>query len=122
MNVQDAGVIAHFVTDLIAASLSSLGKSRDDVKAALNPVLEEFFKHAKGAPGTGICICGQSPEAIQRTADGWGCTFEATNRNLILDHRCPHHGEKAQPGLWGRHKEMVLMVRPAEWLSLGVTR
>jgi hypothetical protein len=37
-----------------------------------------------------------------------------------LDHRCPLHGEKAQPAVWGRHKELELFVAVRTWEILKV--
>lgn len=62
------------------------------------------------------CICSMPPDR-ERTRNG--CVVDELNS--IVDHRCPVHGEKAQPALWGRHKDLTLVVTPAEWDSLGVT-
>ena len=71
--------------------------------------------------GNGKCVCTQSPERVRKTAAAWGEPFSTVNLNLVLDHRCPKHGEAAQPKLWGRHKTLELVVTPAVWESLGVT-
>lgn len=70
-----------------------------------------------GTPGTGACICKNRPD---RNRDPHGIGRQTDDLNSILDHRCPLHGEKAQPALWGRHKDFELCVTPAEWDSLGV--
>jgi putative sterol carrier protein len=70
--------------------------------------------------GTGACICRQSPATVREAAKHFSMAFELMERDMRLDHRCSHHGEKAQPALWGRHKELELSVTPAQWLSLGV--
>lgn len=84
--------------------------------------------HALGKPGLGTCICPGSPESRYREAERQAKQSNADplvlfgiGLNMKLDHRCPMHGEKAQPDLWGRHKDLELIVTPAQWLSLGVT-
>jgi hypothetical protein len=42
----------------------------------------------------------------------------ANQENYLLDHRCPVHGEKAEPAVWGRHKEMELLVPVRTWRIL----
>ena len=121
MNHNDATAIIKFVSDMIAVSIQSLGADKETVKSALTPVMNEFIKGAKSSPGTGACICGVSPERLQATADRAGCTMDSYGSTMILDHRCPHHGEKAQPAVWGRHKEKELIVTPSQWKSLGIT-
>lgn len=74
----------------------------------------------EGKRGTGKCFCRQSPEYLQERAEQHHCTLLALDMNILIDHRCPHHGEKAQPALWGRHKEKELLVSVPQWLSLGV--
>jgi len=81
---------------------------------------------AKGKPGAGTCMCKMSPEDREKSCASTGTTWEAesTTRfpvSALVDHRCPKHGEKAQPALWGRHKDKELHVTYAEWASLGVT-
>ncbi len=61
-----------------------------------------------------VCICKMSPEASERSAIN-GREYQL---NMLLDHRCPLHGEKAQPDVWGRHKELELVVTPAQWDAL----
>lgn len=61
------------------------------------------------------CICRMRPDR-ERAHDG----YPADKLNSIVDHRCPLHGEKAQPNLWGRHKDLELVVTPLEWDTLGV--
>jgi hypothetical protein len=70
--------------------------------------------------GNAKCICTVSPETFRLNCERMYLTPEASNMNLLLDHRCPHHGEKAQPKLWGRHKELELAVPWADWASLGI--
>jgi hypothetical protein len=60
------------------------------------------------------CICKMSPEHSARSKD-----VGLEQLNMLLDHRCPKHGEKAQPALWGRHKELELLVTPEQWRVLG---
>ena len=79
--------------------------------------LENIFKKTIGEIGTGTCICKSAPD---RNRYRNGTLVDDLNSNL--DHRCPHHGETAQPAIWGRHKELTLYVTPAEWDSLGIKR
>lgn len=65
--------------------------------------------------GTNKCICSMPPDR-ERTRNG----HVVDELNSVVDHRCPVHGERAQPALWGRHKDLRLIVTPAEWDSLGV--
>ncbi len=81
----------------------------------------EFLERFEGSPGTGACICPHSPERVRETADRWNEPFETVKLNMLLDHRCPRHGEKVQSAIWGRHKEKELIVTAPQWLSLGVT-
>jgi hypothetical protein len=67
-----------------------------------------------GKPGTGECICKMRPDR-DRHRQGY-----TDDLNSVVDHRCPWHGEKAQPKLWGRHSIKELMVTPEQWRSLGV--
>lgn len=115
MNKREAEIISQFVIHHVATMLNLTGMSTETI-------LDKFLQAAEGQPGTGVCICKQSPDHVAATAAKWQCKFEAANLNMMLDHRCPHHGEKAQPILWGRHKEKELLVTPHQWLSLGVTR
>lgn len=76
-----------------------------------------------GQKGSGSCFCPASPaqrykEAFRMIDDprGKGTRHYAP----ILDHRCPHHGEAAQPALWGRHKDKELLVTWPQWDSLGI--
>lgn len=55
----------------------------------------------------GDCICRMGP----------GHTFP-NRENYLLDHRCPQHGEKAQPAVWGRHKDLELIVTIAQYEAL----
>lgn len=74
-----------------------------------------------GQKGKGTCICKVSPMYRWRDAHR---TVEdpriSRHSDMFLDHRCPHHGEAAQPALWGRHKEKELQVTWAQWDSLGI--
>lgn len=77
------------------------------------------------------CICSWPPEkkyqhdAHMLSLQGLPPTEEnlrtafAAGGSMTLDHRCKHHGEKAQPALWGRHKELHLLVKGQEWLALA---
>lgn len=71
-----------------------------------------------GIQGTGACICSIPPKYVLEHRAGLEWAKE--HINLDLDHRCPRHGETAQPGLWGRHKELKLIVSWKEWESLGI--
>ena len=53
------------------------------------------------------CICRMPP--------GHGYPNQ---ENYLLDHRCPLHGEKAEPAVWGRHTEMELLVAARTWRIL----
>jgi hypothetical protein len=73
-----------------------------------------------GKQGTGMCICQNNPDNFKRM---WGDNPEELHKApglMIFDHRCPHHGEKAQPSLWGRHKVLELSLTWEQWESLGV--
>lgn len=77
-----------------------------------------------GKPGTGACICPASPEHRLREMERMGealSTRYHRHNDAVLDHRCPKHGEKAQPAVWGRHKELQLGVTFKEWESLSVS-
>lgn len=114
MNRKDAQLIVALLRHLDMAHMNE-GEGSEEAVA-------DFLDTAEGKPGTGVCICPNSPDRVREMAELWHETFETIKLSILLDHRCPHHGEKAQPTLWGRHKEKVLEVRAAEWLSLGVTR
>lgn len=96
---------------------------KDDIFETIDSILQRIIKlemtlnTSLGEAGTGTCICLMSPE---RNRYRNGALVDDLNSNL--DHRCPHHGEKAQPALWGRTKELTLYVTPAEWDSLGIKR
>lgn len=80
--------------------------------------LDRLHKIVDGIPGTGACICQHGPENFYRM---WGhAKIEPREGNMIFDHRCAKHGEKAQPALWGRHREKELSVSREQWESLGV--
>lgn len=71
------------------------------------------------------CICPAGPEArkamMQRMFEWPDQRFNKHNDN-ILDHRCLLHGERAQPAVWGRHKELQLTVTWLQWESLSVEK
>lgn len=113
MNKRDAELIGEFVAKMIAAP----AHLRERLVVRLLAAATDNV----GTPGTGACICPSSPDRVRHMAELWHETFETVKLNILLDHRCGHHGEKAQPGLWGRHKEKVLEVKAAEWLALGIT-
>lgn len=84
------------------------------------------LERAQGKPGAGVCICKASPEEREANSVRMGTTWAVDSKSRFatsacLDHRCPIHGEKAQPALWGRHKEKELFVTYAQWTSLGIT-
>lgn len=110
MTPEDAEAIGVFVADMIHA----------ETNAERQTLVEWLKKHFGGTPGSGTCMCPRSPDSLKRDCDRWIETLETTKAAMQLDHRCPWHGEKAQPKLWGRHKEKVLTVTGKEWLSLGV--
>lgn len=112
MNTRDAELIVNFVRGLLTS----------ETPAAAENSVKDFLRAAEGTPGTGICICMIPPEYLHKMAREWHDKFETVNLKMCLDHRCPEHGEKAQPALWGRHKDMELSVTAQQWLSLGVTR
>ena len=113
MNIRDAR--------LIVALLRHLDTARRNEGEGSEEAIADFLEAVEGTPGTGACICGISPEHVAKQAERFQCNFALAGLNMILDHRCPHHGEKAQPAVWGRYKEKQLVVKPSEWLSLGVT-
>jgi hypothetical protein len=81
------------------------------------PDRAEYFRRTNTPMERGshmkLCICKLRPDR-DRTGD------VADALNSVVDHRCPLHGEKAQPGVWGRHKELELVITPAEWDALRV--
>jgi hypothetical protein len=68
--------------------------------------------------GSNSCICQISPERYAERVQQFPDMRDQVN--MILDHRCPLHGEKAQTAVWGRHKEPELVVTGNQWSSLGV--
>lgn len=97
--------------------------SPEDVAKAIDAHITERLRGlAPGEAGTGACICKISPEAFVRHCDHLQESPKVARGVMSLDHRCPHHGEKAQPVVWGRHKEKELCVTWAQWDSLGVRR
>lgn len=87
----------------------------DMIAKGKRPAPKVKITHAVSAPGSAACICKLRPDRDRNRGD------VPDEMNSLLDHRCPLHGEKAQPALWGRHKELELLVTPAQWDSLGVT-
>lgn len=78
-----------------------------------------------GKPGSGACICQASPEQREKDCVRQSSTWAVESKgrfpiSAMLDHRCPQHGEKAQPLLWGRHRDKELHVTHAQWASLGI--
>lgn len=115
MKPEDAEVLGQFVANMIRAANGENDRT-------LEGLIDDLTSHFAGKPGSGECICDQSPETLRRTCEErWFEPFGTTRANMILDHRCPKHGEKAQPALWGRHKVKTLSVTPTQWLSLGIT-
>lgn len=93
-------------------------------RAVLDLLCKRVAKlEAEGVRGTGACICLKSPEAtvttMQRMLEWPEQRFNVSN-NMLFDHRCPVHGEKAQPAVWGRHKELQLSVTWKIWEAIGV--
>jgi len=76
---------------------------------------------AHGVRGTGACICRRNPKSLLADCERWMELPAITKSVMVFDHRCPEHGERAQPRLWGRHKEKELTVTWAQWDSLGIT-
>lgn len=80
----------------------------------------------QGVPGSGVCVCKFSPEAQEDWArrSGYASWLARDQKEgagaAELDHRCPRHGNEAQPAVWGRHKTLTLQVTAKEWDSLGV--
>lgn len=116
MKPEDAEALGIFVADMIHAA-NAVGI---DTERAFAMRIDALKLHFSGKPGSGACICPRSPESLKRDCDAWHETLDATKACIQVDHRCPWHGEKAQPKLWGRHKDKVLVVTGREWLSLGV--
>lgn len=84
---------------------------------ALRTYIVELEKHTK--LGDGTCVCPYPPGWWEKGPEG---TLGGHGYNMELDHRCPCHGEKAQPAVWGRHKDLTLAVSQTVWNSLGVVR
>jgi hypothetical protein len=78
------------------------------------------LERAAGQKGNGACFCRASPAARWREGVRVVEDPRLARVHILLDHRCPHHGEKAQPALWGRHKEKELQVTWPQWDSLGI--
>lgn len=95
----------------------------DDRIAKLEKRLAAFERQV-GKPGTGECFCRKSPEWVlkqmERVCEPPEFKYVSHN-DMLLDHRCPVHGEKAQPAVWGRHKDFELSVTFKQWESLSVT-
>lgn len=111
MKPEDAEAIGVFVAEMI--NINQTGKSYE-------MLIDDLKRHFGGTPGSGTCICQHSPKMMKRQAELWHEPFEQLKGNMVLDHRCPFHGQEAQPKLWGRHKTLELSVSPAQWISLGV--
>lgn len=79
-----------------------------------------------GSTGDGCCICAASPDWQEQSAKrmGFDSWLDESKKGRAgeaqLDHRCPWHGEQAQPRLWGRNRTLVLSVSAKQWASLGV--
>jgi hypothetical protein len=114
MNRKHAEAIGEFVADMIRTHNNETGYTFEALQ-------DKFAAMFDGVPGTGACICQHNPENFKRM---WGDDPKALHEArgcMIFDHRCTTHGEKAQPVLWGRHKDKQLSVTWKEWESLGVT-
>lgn len=61
------------------------------------------------------CIC---PLPLEEAAKHNATLGKLPPVSALLDHRCPEHGEKAQPRVWGRHKELELEVTAWQWQTL----
>jgi hypothetical protein len=106
---------------LLALRLHSTPVTRESI----DEITRDFMNHTtenEGTPGSGACICRWPPEKAKDHCEQTHQTFEVYKGSLLLDHRCSHHGEKAQPTLWGRHKILELSVTPQQWTALGVER
>lgn len=108
------------VTNLLDARLRNV----EDLALAIAERVRKL-EASRGIAGTGACICKASPESVVSELDRMRESWETNSKSRFpksawLDHRCPKHGEKAQPTLWGRHKEKELQVTYAQWNSLGV--
>lgn len=94
-------------------------------RAVLDLLCKRVAKlEASGVRGNGECICQISPEHSQRTMERmleWPKQRFTKNNDMLFDHRCPAHGEKAQPAVWGRHKELHLSVSWRVWESVGIS-
>jgi len=102
----------------LLSSGKSWGKrNQADVETLVDNLLP--LETANVVPGTGECICDVPPKRLLSHPDP---EWAKKNQNLSLDHRCAIHGEKAQPAVWGRHKELQLSVPWNVWESLGVSR
>ena len=99
------------VSDLYTSLTNELNAAMNELQWA---TLDEA--HGKHQPG---CVCKWPPETAKRHAAHTNTPFVEWQGTMALDHRCEFHGEKAQPKLWGRIKNMVLQVTPREWNALG---
>jgi hypothetical protein len=113
MNRRDREEIVTFIVNMM---MHTAGPT---ARVDRNVVIRKFVD-ACGTPGSGACVCQWSPEKARAHCAHLKETFEAYEGNLILDHRCDKHGEKAQPKLWGRNKTLELHVTSRQWLALGV--
>ena len=115
MNRKDAEAI---ITLLRRLDVSSNSNRPDHPGGDAEQIAADFIKQYEGTPGTGACICQHPPAKFLQM---WGTVkIEPREGTMILDHRCPEHGEVAQPALWGRYKTKELQVTREQWNSLGV--
>jgi hypothetical protein len=110
----------------MGAPVNKYEERMDKIENDIKDMIKRYNERPQGKPGTGACICKGSPEDREHMADMRGSTWATESRGshpmvALLDHRCPKHGEKAQSALWGRHKELELVVTYAQWTSLGVS-
>lgn len=119
--------IMHGDLDHAANLVSENDLDHIELRAAIARCMREIVAlRPPGKPGLGSCICKMSPEDREKQCQLQGSSWEkdASSRfpsSALVNHRCPKHGEKAQPDLWGRHKELELVVSHKEWVSLGRT-
>jgi len=98
--------------------IDELDRSVSDLQARVAKL------EANGVRGTGECICQISPAQSQRSMERmleWPGQRYSVHNNMLFDHRCPMHGEKAQRAVWGRHKELHLSITWKQWESLGIS-
>ena len=98
-----------------------MAKTLEQRIAELEKQMTQAMQVGYRAPGP--CFCPASPAARQTHMERmreWPDQRFNESWELILDHRCPEHGERAQPRVWGRHRELVLRVNFRVWESLSV--